>query len=223
MIHRLFRQPILAIIGVIENLYGNPPMTAIAQPTEQLSLCKALKAGTSRDHDSVDTLVMNARPFESLERYGYFLRLQHRFHGSIDALYDDIELNRLLPGLSELPRFEAVCADLADLDMAVPATPAAVQPTSTHAALGWLYCSEGSNLGAAFLFKETGQIGLDASKGARHLAAHPDGRGLHWRQFVALLDGLQLSDEQRAEAISGAVAAFDFYRDSLREIFPRTA
>lgn len=195
-------------------------MTAIAHSTAQLPLTKRLKAGTSRDHDSVDTLVMQARPFESLLRYGYFLRLQHRFHGSIDALYDDIELNRLLPGLSELPRFEAVCADMTDLDLVVPPAPPAVAPTSTHAALGWLYCSEGSNLGAAFLFKETQQIGLDAENGARHLAAHPDGRGLHWRQFVVLLDGLELSEVQREEAVSGAVAAFDFYRAALREVFP---
>lgn len=195
-------------------------MTAIAQPTAQLPLSKRLKAGTSRDHDSVDSLVMQARPFENRFRYGCFLRLQHRFHGAIDTLYDDIELNRLLPGLSELPRFEAVCADLIDLDLAVPQAPLAVVPTSHHAALGWLYCSEGSNLGAAFLFKETQQIGLDARHGARHLAAHPDGRGLHWRQFVALLDGLDLTEAQREEAVSGAVAAFDFYRAALREVFP---
>ncbi|OLU28810.1 heme oxygenase [Pseudomonas sp. PA15(2017)] len=186
----------------------------------QLPLSKRLKAGTRRDHDSVDTLIMQSRPFESLQRYDYFLRLQHRFHGSIDALYDDIELNRLLPGLSELPRFEAVRADITDLGLPLPPTPPAVAPPSTHAALGWLYCSEGSNLGAAFLFKETQQIGLNGENGARHLAAHPDGRGLHWRQFVALLDGLELSESQREEAVSGAVAAFDFYRAALRELFP---
>lgn len=198
---------------------AHTPTLQVTSPA-QLPLSKCLKAGTSRDHDSVDTLVMQARPFESLERYGYFLRLQHRFHGSIDALYDDIELNRLLPGLSQLPRFEAVCADISDLGLPLPPTPPAVAPTSTHAALGWLYCSEGSNLGAAFLFKETQQIGLNGDNGARHLAAHPDGRGLHWRQFVALLDGLELSESQREEAVSGAVAAFDFYRAALRDIFP---
>ncbi len=198
---------------------AHTPTLQLTSPV-QLPLSKCLKAGTSRDHDSVDTLVMQARPFESLERYGYFLRLQHRFHGSIDALYDDIELNRLLPGLSELPRFETVCADISDLGLPLPPTPPAVAPTSTHAALGWLYCSEGSNLGAAFLFKETQQIGLNSDNGARHLAPHPDGRGLHWRQFVALLDGLELSESQREEAVSGAVAAFDFYRAALRDIFP---
>lgn len=194
------------------------PATLIAG--ELLPLSKQLKAGTRREHDTVDSLVMQARPFESLVRYGYFLLVQHRFHGAINALYDDITLNRLLPGLSELPRFEAVCADIGDLGLPLPPPPPAAAPASTHVALGWLYCSEGSNLGAAFLFKETQQIGLNGESGARHLAAHPDGRSLHWRQFVALLDGLELSESQRAEAVGGAVGAFDFYRAALRELFP---
>jgi len=195
-------------------------MHAIVQNTPELPLSKRLKAGSSRDHDNVDTLVMASRPFASRERSAYFLRLQHRFHGAIHWLYHDPALNQLLPGLQQLPRFDAVCADLSDLGLAHPATPEPIMPHSTHAALGWLYCSEGSNLGAAFLFKETQQMGLDEHNGARHLAAHPDGRALHWRQFVALLDGLELSDAQRDDAITGAVKAFDYYRAALREIFP---
>jgi heme oxygenase len=186
---------------------------------QKTPLSKRLKAGSARDHDSVDTLVMQSRPFEDHQRYGCFLRLQHRFHGAIHPLYHHTELNQLLPGLRELPRFEAVCADMNDMGLSIPATPTTVKPHSIHTALGWLYCSEGSNLGAAFLFKETQQLGLDAERGARHLAPHPDGRALHWRQFVALLDGLELDDAQKAEAIQGAVDAFDFYRSALRECF----
>ncbi|WP_122665082.1 biliverdin-producing heme oxygenase [Pseudomonas viridiflava] len=194
-------------------------MLANAQQPPELPLSKRLKAGSTRDHDSVDTLVMQSRPFEDNQRYGCFLRLQHRFHGAIHDLYDDADLNQLLPGLRELPRFDAVCADMKDLGLSVPAAPAAVKPHSMHAAIGWLYCAEGSNLGAAFLFKETQQMGFNAEHGARHLAAHPDGRALHWRQFVALLDGLNLDEAQKAEAIQGAIDAFDFYRSALRECF----
>lgn len=194
-------------------------MNAIAQQMPELPLSKRLKDGTHRDHDSVDTLVMGSRPFESLERYANFLRLQHRFHGSINALYSDAELNQLMPGLNELPRFDAVRADLCDLALTLPEKPEQIVPHSPYSALGWLYCSEGSNLGAAFLFKQTQKIGLDGERGARHLAAHPDGRALHWRQFVALLDGLPLSSEQSAEAIQGAIDAFDFYRAALKEYF----
>ncbi|WP_437883782.1 biliverdin-producing heme oxygenase [Pseudomonas sp. LRF_L74] len=194
-------------------------MNAIVQHAPELPLSKRLKSGTTNDHDSVDSLVMGSQPFQDLNRYGRFLLLQHRFHGAINALYQDPALNALLPGLSELPRFDAVCADLRDLGLDVPATPAAVHPASSYAALGWLYCSEGSNIGAAFLFKETQQIGLGADNGARHLAAHPDGRKLHWRQFVALLDGLELSGEQQAQAIQGARDAFDFYKAALKDVF----
>ena len=193
------------------------PANTLDKPERPLS--KHLKTGSSRDHDSVDALVMQARPFENLERYSSFLQLQHRFHGAIHELYSDAALNRLLPGLQALPRFEAVCVDMDDLNLQIPAAPAPVKPQSMHAALGWLYCAEGSNLGAAFLFKATQQIGFDAKRGARHLAAHPDGRALHWRQFVALLDGLDLDETQNNEALLGAIDAFDFYRSALRECF----
>lgn len=185
----------------------------------ELPLSKRLKAGSTRDHDSVDRLVMQSRPFEDPQRYGCFLRVQHRFHGAIHPLYDHAGLNELLPGLRELSRFEAVCADMNDLGLPMPVTPATVKPHSIHVALGWLYCSEGSNLGAAFLFKETQQMGFDAQRGARHLAAHPDGRALHWRQFVALLDRLNLDEAQKADAIQGAIDAFEFYRRALGECF----
>lgn len=194
-------------------------MLANAQQTPELPLSKRLKAGSTREHDSVDTLVMQSRPFEDSQRYGCFLRLQHRFHGAIHSLYSDAALNELLPGLSELPRFDAVCADMKDLGLLVPVIPPQVKPGSLQTAIGWLYCAEGSNLGAAFLFKETQRMGFNAEHGARHLAAHPDGRALHWRQFVALLDGLKLDETQKAEAIQGAIDAFDFYRSALRECF----
>ncbi len=180
--------------------------------------CKRLKTASSSDHDTVDQLVMSVRPFEDRERYVRFLTVQHRFHGSLQALYHDPSLNRRLPGLDLLSRFDAVQQDLRDLGVAVPPAPAPVEATFAQA-LGWLYCSEGSNLGAAFLFKQTQRLGLDAERGARHLAPHPDGRALHWREFVAGVDGLALSEAQEAHAIEGAIAAFDSYRRHVREVF----
>lgn len=194
-------------------------MLANTKLTQDLPLSKRLKAGSTREHDSVDALVMQSKPFIDAQRYACFLRLQHRFHGAINHLYSHPELNLLLPGLRELPRFEAVCADIADLGLSRGVAPVAVKPSSLHKAIGWLYCSEGSNLGAAFLFKETQQLGFNAERGARHLAAHPEGRALHWRQFVTLLDGLELNEAQQAEAVEGAIDAFDFYRGALRECF----
>lgn len=194
-------------------------MTTQTLHAPELSRAKRIKAATTRDHDNVNELVMQAKPFDSRERYVQFLQLQHAFHGAIDGLYKDAELNQRLPGLSQLPRFEAVKRDLLDLDQAVPDVPAPAVVNGPFEALGWLYCSEGSNLGAAFLFKETQQLGLGENHGASHLAAHPGGRGLHWRQFIALLDSQALDAEQERQAIQGAINAFDFYREKVRSVF----
>jgi len=193
-------------------------MTVVPPPLTEPGRCKRLKAASSRDHDSVDQLVMAARPFEDRARYGRFLQVQHRFHGSLLALYQDEQLNQQLPGLMQLSRFSAVVDDLRDLGLPLPAAPATICASAAQA-LGWLYCSEGSNLGAAFLFRHTQRLGLDEHHGARHLAAHPDGRALHWREFVARLDGLLLDEQEEAEVVVGAIAAFDSYRAHLREVF----
>ena len=193
-------------------------MTAAPPSVSQPGRCQRLKAASSRDHDSVDQLVMAARPFESRERYGRFLQVQHGFHGSLLALYQDPQLNRQLPGLSALSRFAAVQADLLDLGLPAPPPPPSVCASPAQA-LGWLYCSEGSNLGAAFLFEYTQRLGLGEDQGASHLAPHPDGRALHWREFVARVDALALDEQQEAEAINGAIAAFEHYRSHLRAVF----
>ncbi|WP_296233100.1 biliverdin-producing heme oxygenase [Pseudomonas sp. UBA4617] len=193
-------------------------MASVPLSLTEPSRCKRLKAASSQAHDDVDQRVMAARPFESHERYGRFLQVQHRFHGSLVAMYRDEQLNLLLPGLAPLSRFAAIEHDLGDLGLPVPALPSQVCASPAQA-LGWLYCSEGSNLGAAFLLKHAQRLGLHAGLGARHLAPHPQGRGLPWRQFVARLDGLSLNAQEEAEVVAGAIVAFDSYQMHLRAVF----
>ncbi len=194
------------------------PMTVVPLPPAEASRCKRLKASTHREHDSVDQLVVAARPFESRERYARFLQVQYQFHGSLVGLYQDEQLNRQLPGLHGLSRFAAVQQDMQDLLLLQPPVPTRVRASPAQA-LGWLYCCEGSNLGAAFLFKWAQHLGLDGTCGARHLAAHPQGRALHWQAFVAGVDELSLTQQQEIEAIDGAIAAFDAYRSHLQNVF----
>lgn len=193
-------------------------MIAVPVSPLETSRCKRLKAATHREHDSVDQLVMAAHPFEDRARYGRFLLVQHHFHGSLHGLYEDPHLNAWLPGLSSLSRLAAVEQDIRDLGQLPPALPARVKVDPAQA-LGWLYCSEGSNLGAAFLFKQTQRLGLDESLGARHLAAHPQGRAQHWKAFVSAIDGLALDEQQEADVIAGAIAAFEAYRTKVTEVF----
>jgi heme oxygenase len=186
---------------------------------DELSRAKRLKAATHVAHEGLDGRIMTGAPFRDRTRYGLFLQVQHRFHSDIDAFYGDPALLALLPDLAERRRLPLIEQDLRDLDLPLPARhEAAATGAATPTALGWLYVAEGSNLGAAFLLKEAAKLGLDESNGARHLAAHPEGRGLAWKRFTTALDSVELSPDQEAQVIAGANAAFTRVRAFVEEV-----
>lgn len=188
----------------------------------EASRAKLLKAETTETHGRLDRAIMAGRPFESRERYGLFLTVQHQFHRDIDALYSNATLDGLLPDLAGRRRFGDVEQDLGDLAIAAPvsATPPAFDGNpDIPTALGWLYVAEGSNLGAAFLIKEAAKLGLSDTLGARHLAGAPEGRGLHWKTFTAALDSLDLDEAEEARMVEGARAAFRRVHGLVTEVF----
>ena len=187
--------------------------------SNETTFAKTLKEKTTTVHDSVDNLVMSVEPFVSNENYIKFLKLQSVFHKAVDHIYKDPELNKAIPELEYMARYDAVVKDLADLGEQPYEYDKPLPHETGNKAIGWLYCAEGSNLGAAFLFKHAKQLEFNEEKGARHLAPHPAGRGKHWRAFVELLNALPLSEEAQAEAIEGAKEAFAFYKVVLRETF----
>lgn len=175
------------------------------------SRAKELKAATSSAHERVDKRIMAADPFASQDRYGYFLLVQHLFHRDIDGLYCSPEIARLLPDCAARRRLPLIERDLADIGLAVPepaAPPLFIAASDLPTALGWLYVSEGSNLGAAFLLKESAKLGLSETFGARHLAPAPEGRGMSWRNFTVALDSVELTSAEEERAVAGAAAAF---------------
>ena len=87
------------------------------------------------------------------------------------------------------------------------------------AALGWLFVSEGSKLGAAFLIKRVAALGLTEEVGARHLGEPAGGRAEGWKSFTRTLDGLELSAEQEADVDKGALAAFNRFRELLQHAY----
>lgn len=186
-----------------------------------LPLSRRLKDQTRAAHEALDQRIMGARPFESRDRYARFVRVQHRFHEAIEPLYEQPRLAALFADLPERSRLAAIEADLADLQAARPDFSRADRPGSDPAEqLGWLYVAEGSNLGAAFLLKEAKKLDLDETFGARHLAGHPEGRGLQWRRFVEGMDGAGLDEAAQARAVAGAEAAFNFVRALVEEAYP---
>lgn len=178
-----------------------------------------LKSHSRQTHDSVDALVMSMQPFANTENYGKFLQAQHEFHETVRPMYTDEMLDSQLGGLSGLSRAERVLQDMQDLDIK-PADIDVKRPAPTDASrIGWLYCVEGSNVGAAILYKEAGRIELSDEYGAAHLAAHPEGRMRHWRAFKEKLDQSALDDNEKTLALQGAETAFAYYKSVIRAVF----
>jgi len=180
---------------------------------EPQGLSALLRSASQAGHGLLDQRIMAAQPFASRESYAQFLLVQYRFHRDVAALFDNPELNRLLPDLTMRQRLNAVIQDLSDLDQALPQdlnapvfAPGAAVDLAT--ALGWLYVEQGSNLGAAFLLKAAAALELNAEFGAHHLAPHAQGRAPSWKAFSAQLDAVLLDPAARERAAAAARAAF---------------
>lgn len=179
------------------------------------SRAQALREATTELHAQVDLAVTAINPFRDTDRYSRYLRMQYRFHRLTRDLFLSAELNRWFPGLAARERFSAVALDCQDLGISVadlehePALPEPRDDAALASAVGWLYVNEGSNLGAAFLFKAAEGLGLHAGHGARHLAPHEAGRASHWRVFTAQLEQAPIKTGFEPRAAEGARAAFE--------------
>lgn len=194
-------------------------------PSERPALrSQRLNQVTHAPHTELDALVKSHAPFDSRDSFARFVVAQYLFQSELQALYNDPALISLFPDLAARCRAEQARLDLADLNTAVPSpVPGAVTAPTLGQALGWIFVSEGSKLGAAFLIKRAQALGLSDSFGARHLGEPEGGRAEGWKQFTRTLDGLQLSPEQDAAAERAAVAAFERFTELLRHAYATDA
>ena len=141
-----------------------------------------LNLATHAPHQRLDAAVKAHDPFASRENFTPFVVAQYLFQSELQALYQDAELGAIFPDLPERCRARQAKADLADLGAQVPAPVAGALANPSRAeALGWLFVSEGSKLGAAFLIKRVAALGLDENFGARHLGEPAGGRAEEWK------------------------------------------
>ena len=175
---------------------------------------------TNEPHQKLDALVKAHKPFDEVASFARFVVAQYLFQSELKALYTDPALQEIVPDLPERCRAEQARADLADLNTEVPAPVAgAVTSPSKAEALGWIFVSEGSKLGAAFLIKRAVGLGLSDTFGARHLGEPAGGRAEGWKSFIRTLDGLDLSAEEEADLDKGAVAAFERFTVLLEHAY----
>ncbi|WP_296231018.1 biliverdin-producing heme oxygenase [Pseudomonas sp. UBA4617] len=179
---------------------------------------------THAPHAELDALVKSHAPFDSRESFARFVVAQYLFQAELQPLYNDPQLIAIVPDLAERCRAEQARLDLADLDTEVPpALPGALLNPGLGEAMGWIFVSEGSKLGAAFLIKRAMALGLSDSFGARHLGEPAAGRAEGWKQFNRIVDGLTLSADDEAAAERGAVAAFERFTELLRYAYATDA
>ncbi len=189
-------------------------------PQDPIRRSQRLNQITHAPHEQLDKAVKANAPFETLASYTRFLSAQYLFQLELKALYTDPQLVELIADLPERCRAEQAKADLIDLETAIPAPVAgAVDKPSQAEALGWLFVSEGSKLGAAFLIKRAIALNLSETFGARHLGEPKGGRAEGWKRFIRILDELPFSEEQEREIDQGAVAAFERFNVLLEHAY----
>lgn len=189
--------------------------------SQPVSRSARLSAATDALHEHLHTLVAAAAAFDDRERFARFALVQYQFQREVDPLYRRASLQALLPNLDARRRLPSLTADLSDLGVLPPnsTTVDLADVANDHTALGWLFVSEGSTLGAAVLLKRAQALGLSETFGARYLAAAPEGRGRHWKQFIEVLDTLELTADQDVDVIAGAMAAFRRFAELITREF----
>jgi heme oxygenase len=193
-------------------------------PAEKTLRSQRLNQITHEPHSKLDALVKAHAPFENRANFARFVVAQYLFQSELVDLYNDAELGAIVADLPARCRAEAAKADLADLHTEIPAPVAgALKNPSKARALGWIFVSEGSKLGAAFLIKRAVALELSETFGARHLAEPQGGRAEGWKRFVKTLDALPFSAEEEAEIEQGAIDAFNRFTVLLEQAYASEA
>jgi len=194
----------------------NTPDTA-PRPSER---SKRLTLATRETHDTLGVKVMGRDPFGSLVNYTHFAMAQYLFLTELAALHTDERLTRHIPNLPERCRADMIKADLIDLGVELPApVPGAVKNPSKAQALGWVFVSEGSKLGAGILIKQARLLGLSETHGARHMGEPAEGRGRNWKSFIEMLDAVELTPEEDTELEQAANDAFSRFTFLLEQTY----
>lgn len=185
------------------------------------ALADKLKYTTAKEHDRMEELMAKAAVFSSKENYAKFTLSQYYFQEIIESLYLYPEVQTTITDLDKRGRSKDAALDLKDLGIspAIKNIVETIPKITALEALGWIYVSEGSTLGAAFLFKQAqSQLGLSAENGARNLAAYPEGRMIVWRRFKNALNEQAFTEVQQNEVLKGAMDGFAYFGDLLENL-----
>jgi heme oxygenase len=164
---------------------------------DKSSLRLALRQHTQDIHARLDEV---AGTFGTLGSYRTFVARSLRFRKAAEPR---LRGNAEWQPQSLLPELQL---DAEDLSLEVPTEGPPMAPLNAAERVGALYVLEGSALGAHVLFERARALGLNESRGARHLAKQTGDAG-RWRNFLGYLDAR--SDLDRAAVLGGAMSMFE--------------
>ena len=160
---------------------------------------QALREATSDSHSHVDGL-FSAYRLDSESDYAAFLTAHARALGALESV-----------ARPESPRLPMIAADLAAMDMTMPAPLSLADPDRDGYRWGLLYALEGSRLGGAMLARRV-------APGLPHAylsAVHGKGGWVAFQQALdrAAADG---GEDWLDDAVQGAQAAFALFAAATR-------
>lgn len=147
---------------------------------------------------------MSVQPFVSKENYIKFLKLQSVFHKAVDHIYKDAELNKAIPELEYMARYDAVTQDLKDLGEEPYKFDKELPYETGNKAIGWLYCAEAIQFGRGVFVQTRPKTRLQRRTRRATSLRIPTGAANTGAPSVEHLNALGLSPEAEAEAIQGA-------------------
>ncbi len=122
------------------------------------SLALRLKNETASQHEYMHQLMEQAQVFKDVQHYAQFTLAQYYFQKNVENVFDLAEIAALISDLDIRGRSQSALLDLQDLNQQVESLKLMTEGIGFAEALGWIYVSEGSTLGAAFCLNKHNNI-----------------------------------------------------------------
>lgn len=173
----------------------------------------ALRDATRQAHDRLDRR-FSALNLSALSDYGDFLCAHAAAFLPVEQALERGGAPALIAGWHEIKRSDALKSDLNALALASPPPESAPEFEGRAELLGGLYVLEGSRLGGKILHKAVGNGFPKLFLSSRTPAGH-------WRAFVAMLEEMLYSDEDRAAASAAAVRTFQCFERAAGRVLTK--
>jgi heme oxygenase len=172
---------------------------------------EALRRATATRHEQLDGGLPLALPRAGLAEYAMHLQLLRDWMAPMNAWLERFHDGPQGPaGLPAVDRMALLEADLLEPGMTLRAPlPVHPWPDDASAAYRWgvAYVVEGAQLGGAVLYQRLHEA--MAPHPLRYLRGNPAGPGPRWRAFMLALKEHVTTEEEIADACTGACGAFD--------------